>query len=104
MFYNIPVIWLIQTHLLTDSHTPNLEMLSHLKRRPLSNKGLNIFIISTFCILPFSKDQSQSSNLFNPNWADGGMIQPALFLKHPFFHEKIMLEVSSFLTFPINSL
>ena len=31
MFYNIPVIWLIQTHLLTDSHTPNLEMLSHLK-------------------------------------------------------------------------
>ena len=31
MFNNISVIWLIQTYSLTPSHTPNLEMLSHLK-------------------------------------------------------------------------
>ena len=31
--FNISVIWLMQTHFLTPSHTPNLEMLSHLKNR-----------------------------------------------------------------------
>ena len=29
--FDIPVITLMQTYLLTHSHTPNLEMLSHLK-------------------------------------------------------------------------
>ena len=38
MFNNRPAIWLIQTDLLTHSHTPNLEMLSHLKSS--ANKSL----------------------------------------------------------------
>ena len=31
MFYNVLVIWLIQTYGLIDSHTQILEMLQHLK-------------------------------------------------------------------------